>query len=294
MGMFMNSENPISKLGIIAGGGVLPGKLAQACADQGIMPFMVGLKTQSEAGPVERYDHLWTRLGKAGKIISTLKSKGIQDLVLIGSIRRPSLAELRPDWWAAKFFARAGLKALGDNDLLSLLREALENEGFCVHGAHRFMADLLAPEEVLTKVATDEAAMRDIRRGFEVSQVLGALDVGQAAVVQEGLVLGVEGIEGTDGLIARCAALKREGRGPVLVKSCKPQQDQDLDMPTIGPETALKCAEAGFSGIAVQAGATLLVDLEQVIEIADQNGMFVIGVNCSPPLREGTENLATA
>jgi DUF1009 family protein len=107
---------------------------------------------------------------------------------------------------------------------------------------------------------------------------LGALDVGQAAVVQQGIVLGVEAVDGTDALLARCGPLRRDGPGGVLVKVAKPGQDRRADLPTIGPQTVAAAAAAGLSGIAVEAGATFVADRTAVAAAADRAGLFVVGV----------------
>ncbi|MCB1562339.1 MAG: UDP-2,3-diacylglucosamine diphosphatase LpxI [Alphaproteobacteria bacterium] len=272
-------EPPVKRLGIIAGGGYLPLRLVRACGEQGIEAFIVAFEGQTDPCLVHEHQHIWTRLGAAGTVLSTLRAHEITDIVLIGSIRRPSLAELRPDLKTVEFFTRIGLKALGDSDLLSTLRALLENEGFRVHGIHEFATNLLAAEGVLGKIRPGKADWIDIRRGIEITQNLGGLDIGQAAIVQEGIVLGVEAAEGTDELIRRCKHLKRKGRGGVLVKMCKPQQDRDLDLPTIGPETLRNAVDTGLSGIAVHAGHSLLLDPEEVAKIADKHKLFVIALS---------------
>ncbi|MCB9989161.1 MAG: UDP-2,3-diacylglucosamine diphosphatase LpxI [Rhodospirillales bacterium] len=272
----------ITRLGIIAGGGGLPSRLVAACDKAGIDVFIVGFEGQTDPQVFSGRKHLLTRLGAAGHIFKTLKERKIDDLVLIGSIRRPSLAELRPDIRTAGFFARLGVKALGDDGILSALREEIESEGFTVHPVQDFARDLLMPEGLIGKKKPSKADQADIERGIEVSQALGALDVGQSVIVQEGIVLGVEGVEGTDALIRRCKAYKRAGRGGVLVKTCKPQQDIALDLPTMGPETVRLCAEAGLAGIIVQAGTALLLEPEEVAGLADKNKMFVMGVVLKP------------
>ncbi len=274
-------ESSMKTLGIIAGGGALPEKLVHACDKKGIVPFIVAFENQTDPGIVQGHNYMWTRLGAAGQVISTLKAHDIHDLVLIGSIRRPSLAEILPDLKTAEFFAKVGLKALGDNDFLGIMRKELEKEGFKIHGIHKFAEDLLAGEGVIGKYKPKKGDRADIERGIEISQKIGVLDVGQSVVVQEGIVLGVEAAEGTDQLIRRCTHLKRKGRGGVLVKTCKPQQDRDFDLPAIGPDTVRNAAEAGLAGIAVHAGFTLLIDPQGVAEIADQNKMFVVGVDPS-------------
>jgi DUF1009 family protein len=104
------------------------------------------------------------------------------------------------------------------------------------------------------------------------------LDVGQAVIVQQGLVLGVEAIEGTDQLLDRCGALRREGAGGVLVKVEKPGQESRADRPTIGPRTVALATEAGLRGIAVEAEVTIVLDRDEVARAADLAGLFVVGI----------------
>ncbi|HRC27151.1 MAG TPA: LpxI family protein, partial [Alphaproteobacteria bacterium] len=132
-----------STLGVIAGGGAIPARLLAVCARRGIKPVVVALEGQTDPALVTGLDHAWITLGKAGRGIAFLKEKGVRDLVMIGSVRRPALSELTPDWRTVKFFARIGLKALGDDDLLRALREELEREGFVLRGVHEFAEDLL-------------------------------------------------------------------------------------------------------------------------------------------------------
>lgn len=266
-----------SRLGIIAGGGDVPQKLIYACDRANIEIFIVGFEGHTNPDIMEGREHLWARLGGAGAVIKTLKSHEIEDLVLIGSIRRPSLSELKPDLKTAAFFAKIGLKGLGDQDLLSHLRDFLEGEGFALHGVHKFMQELLTPEGVMGKQKPGKDDHADIAHGLKISQEIGRLDIGQSVIVQEGIVLGVEGAEGTDELIQRCKHLKRQGRGGVLVKTCKPQQDRDLDLPTIGPDTIEQAAFAELSGIVIHAGASLILDQEAVIEAADKHKIFIMG-----------------
>jgi DUF1009 family protein len=267
----------IKKLGILAGGGELPFVLLEACKAQGIEPFIVAFKGQANETLTDGHQHLWTRLGALNTIFKTLKSHDIFDLVLIGSIRRPSMAEIRPDLKATKFLAKAGVKALGDDGMLKALRDLFMEEGFTLHGMHQFAQQLLSPEGPVGRYKPSKDDWEDIERGIEVLNGMSDLDVGQAVIVQEGLVLGVEAVEGTDGLIERCKPLKRKGRGGVLVKLCKVGQDRNLDLPTIGPKTIEMAAACGLNGIIIHAGQSLLLDKEQVAKIADQHKIFVYG-----------------
>jgi UDP-2,3-diacylglucosamine hydrolase len=273
------------KLGIIAGGGDLPARLMAVCRAAGRPFFVVALDGHADRQLTDGAPHIWSRLGAAGTMLQALRDAGVTDLVLAGRVRRPSFVELRPDWRAAKLFARIGAKALGDDGLLRAVTQELEQEGFRVLAVQDVFAGLLTPAGVLGRIGPDETARADIDHGIRIARGLGALDVGQAVVVQQGLVLGVEAIEGTDALVERCGPLRRMGPGGVLVKMCKPQQDGRLDLPTIGPATVEKAAAAGLRGIAAEAGATLTLDRDAVVEAADRLGLFVIGVEAGQDAR---------
>jgi hypothetical protein len=150
-----------------------------------------------------------------------------------------------------------------------------------VVGADQLLDRALVPEGPLGRIRPDELSQADIERGLRVARTLGALDIGQAVIVQQGLVLGVEAIEGTDELLRRCAALRREGPGGVLVKIEKPGQEPRADRPTIGVRTVLLAAQTGLRGIAVEANATIVLDRDEVIRAADRAGLFLVGVGRS-------------
>ncbi len=266
------------KLGLLAGRGDLPKRIIQQCLKEGRPFHIVAFNGQTEPELVESYPHTWVRLGAAGKTLSVLKEMGAKDIVMAGRIKRPSIAALRPDAWTLKFLAKTGAGAFGDDGLLSKLIDALEIEGFRVVGAHELLDDLLAPVGVLGQAEPDDQAKRDIQKGFSIAHSLGDLDIGQAVVLQDGLVLAVEAIEGTDAMLSRCAELKREGLGGVLIKAKKPNQENRADLPTIGVRTIENAHRAGLRGIAVEANATIIVDLQGVTAKADELGLFLIGV----------------
>jgi DUF1009 family protein len=221
--------------------------------------------------------HGWVKLGATDEAIALLKAEKIDELVMAGSVRRPGLLEMKPDWRTLQIFARLGLAALGDDALLRAVAAELEKEGFRIVGAHEIEPSLITSEGLLTQKAPSAENNADIEYGIKVVKALGQLDVGQAAVVQQGIVLGLEAVEGTDALLKRCKSLRRKGRGGVLVKGCKPQQDRRLDLPTIGLRTVRLAYEAGLEGIAVEAGASLVLDREAVAAAADKLGIFITG-----------------
>lgn len=267
------------KLGIIAGSGSLPVALIKECQKQNRPFCVVALKGHANVDLFPTDIAIkWIRLGAVGQIFAEMKKQRVTEIVLIGGVRRPSLKELCPDLRGLKFFAKIGLKALGDDGLLRAVINEIENDGFKVVGIDDIMPSLLVPRGVLGAFEPTDADKADIERGIEVAKILGQVDVGQAVIVQQGLVLSVEGIEGTAQLIKRSKTLKRQGAGGVLVKVSKPQQERRVDLPTIGIKTVRDVKEAGFKGIAVEANAVLIADCDKAIRLADKLGIFVVGV----------------
>ncbi len=275
-----DEAEPRPALGILAGGGPLPGRVAAAAQAAGRAVFLVGLEGYAEPSVLAPFPHGWARLGAAGRSLALLRAQGCRDLVLVGPVRRPSLLDLRPDAEGARLLARIGRAAFGGDDgFLAAIVRVLADEGFRVLGAHEVLTEAVAPRGTLGRVVPDAQALADVRRGVTVARALGAVDVGQGCVVQQGIALAVEAIEGTDAMLARAAALKRPGPGGVLVKLVKPGQERRADLPTIGPATVRAAAAAGLRGMAVEAGGTLLTDRAALIAAADAAGLFLLGID---------------
>jgi hypothetical protein len=274
------SENQ-RKLGIVAGGGSIPRRLIQACQDKKIDFRILAIEGNAEKDLLNGLeDHgRWIRLGQAGTGFKYFAEQQVQDVVMIGTIRRPGILDLVPDLRTTAFFAKVGAKALGDDGILRAIVSEIEGDGMLVKGIHEVLPDLLVKNGVLTRNNPSKEDWTDINRGVQVATELGRVDVGQAVVVQHGLVLGVEGIEGTDELMRRCKDYRRKGKGGVLVKLRKPKQDMRIDLPTIGPRSVERAHETGLVGLVVHAGNGLIVDEEQTLALADKYGMFIIGVN---------------
>ncbi|MBL4719959.1 MAG: UDP-2,3-diacylglucosamine diphosphatase LpxI [Alphaproteobacteria bacterium] len=272
----------MAKLGIIAGGGPLPRQIADRILKRGQDVFIIAFEGYTDPETTNGRDHAWVRLGAVGKTIKTLKVENVVDLVLAGPIKRPSLKDLRPDVAALKLLHKFGKKAFGDDGLLTSILSTLEDEGFRILGADELMGTVLVEPGVVAGNTPDAQALLDIERGVAVLRALGAVDVGQAAIVQEGLVLGVEAIEGTDALISRCGELRREGPGGVLVKIRKPDQDTRVDLPTIGVETVLCAARAGLRGIAIEAAGTMIMDRDAVIKKSQEVNVFIFAITVKP------------
>ncbi|HEX9360090.1 MAG TPA: UDP-2,3-diacylglucosamine diphosphatase LpxI [Bradyrhizobium sp.] len=275
-----------SPIGLIAAGGVMPFAVADSLIARGINPVFFALKGACDPVRVERFRHHWISIGQLGKATKLFRAENCRDLVFIGTLVRPALSEIRLDWGTLRVIGRvwAAFRG-GDDHLLSGIGKILENDGFRMVGVRDVAPDLLMPEGCLTLKAPDENAAADIARGRDVLGALSPFDIGQATVVIDGHVVGVEDIEGTDGLLTRVARLRAEGRirarsaRGVLVKAPKRGQDLRFDLPTMGPRTVEGAAAAKLAGIAIVAGNTIIVEPQAVIEAADAAGLFVTGLS---------------
>jgi DUF1009 family protein len=274
-----------SPVGLIAAGGIMPFAVADSLTARGIDPVLFALKGACDPVGVARFRHHWISVGQIGRAVKLFRAENCRDLVFIGTLVRPALSEIRLDWGTLRVIGRvwAAFRG-GDDHLLSGIGRILEQDGFRMVGIKDVAPDLLMPEGCLTRAAPDESAAADIARGRDVLRALSPFDIGQAAVVIDGHVVGVEDIEGTDGLLARVAQLRREGRiraraaRGVLVKAPKSGQDLRFDLPTMGPRTIEEAAAAGLAGIAIVAGNTIIAEPQTMIEAADAAGLFVTGL----------------
>ena len=274
-----------SPVGLIAGGGVMPFAVANSLSARGIRPVLFALRGACDPERVARFDHHWISVGQIGRAVKLFRAENCRDLVFIGTLVRPALSEIRLDWGTLRVLGRVWASFRGGDDhLLSGIGDILEQDGFRMVGIRDVAPDLLMPEGCLTRAVPDDHALADIARGRDVLDTLGRFDIGQAAVVIDGHVVGVEDIEGTDGLLARVARLRAEGRiraattRGVLVKAPKSGQDLRFDLPTMGPRTVEGAASARLAGIAIVAGHTVVADPQAMIEAADAAGVFVTGL----------------
>jgi DUF1009 family protein len=274
-----------SPVGLIAGGGSMPFAVADSLKARGIEPVLFALKGACDPTRVGHFRHHWISVGQLGRAARVCRIEGCRDLVFIGTLVRPALSEIRLDWGTLRAISHV-LSAFrgGDDHLLSGIGRIFERDGFRMVGIKDVAPDLLAPVGALTHTIPDAKATADIAKGRAVLAALGPFDIGQAAIVIDGHVVGVEDIEGTDGLLARVARLRGEGRirtnssRGVLVKGPKSAQDLRFDLPTIGPRTVEGAVKAQLAGIAVVAGNTIVAEPQAVIEAADAAGLFVTGL----------------
>jgi UDP-2,3-diacylglucosamine hydrolase len=272
-------------LAIICGGGSFPSAIADAVARRGRRPVMFGIKGWADAAVIERYAHYWISIGQAGRFFRLAKAENCREVLFIGTVLRPPITQLRLDWRTIK--AMPGLVRAyrgGDDKLISGVAKIAESGGLRVVGVKDVAPEIFVPEGVLGRYQPSARDMADIARGLAVVATLGPFDIGQAAVVANNHVLGVEAAEGTDNLLARITEMRRLGRVTlpsgvgVLVKAPKPGQDRRFDLPSIGPRTIENVARAGLAGLAVAAGITMIAEPQAVIVAADREKVFVVGV----------------
>jgi DUF1009 family protein len=269
------------KLGLLAGGGPFPARVADAAAKAGHEIFVVCLKGFCDPVEYGRFPHTVERLGAGGAIVQRLRDEGVTHIVLAGKVKRPSMLSLLPDVWMAKAMARVGVALLsGDDALFKAVVHVLGEEGFEVVSPQSLIEDSTVAEAgLLVGEEPDTMARADIARGIETLRCLAPVDVGQAVVVQQGMVLGIEAVEGTDALIARAGDLRRDGPGGVLVKLSKTGQEMRIDAPVVGPTTVAGAMAAGLRGIAIEAGRTILAERAATLKAAEAAGLFVLAVD---------------
>lgn len=272
-------------LALICGGGSLPLAVADSVAARGRKVLLFPLRGAADPAAFAGREHTFVHLGQFGTVARIARAQGCRDIVCLGSVVRPSIWQLRPDFFTLKVLPQVARAFRGgDNHLLSSVGQVIESHGFRMLGAHEVAPEILVPAGTLGRVEPTARDRADIALGFDYLRAAGPFDVGQAVVVANKHVLAVEAAEGTDQMLARVAQLRAAGRiraaagSGVLVKAPKPAQDRRFDLPSIGPHTIESVARAGLAGIAVTAGETIVAEPEALLEAADAAGLFVVGM----------------
>jgi DUF1009 family protein len=272
-------------LAIICGGGTIPFAVAEAVTRRGRRAVLFAVRGWADAARVAPFPHHWIAVGQVARFVRLAREEGCRDVVFIGSAVRPPLTAIRLDWLTLRVLPRviASYRG-GDDHLLSGVARIFEEHGFRLIGAHEVAPEILVPEGAVGGHLPGERDHKDIARALALLRATGPFDIGQAAVIADQHVLAIEAAEGTDGMLARIAELRAQGRIPtpagvgVLVKAPKPGQDRRFDLPTIGPRTVAEVARAGLGGLAVVAGHTIIAEPAEVARAADKARLFVVGV----------------
>jgi len=277
-------------LAIICGGGSFPAAVADAAVRRGRRPVLFALKGWADPKFVERYAHHWIAIGQVGRFLRLAQAEHCREAVIIGTLLRPPLKQIRLDWYTLRSMPRI-IRSFrgGDNRVLSTLASLIEDGGVRVVGVEEVAPEILLPDGVLGRRQPSPRDRADIARGFELIAALSPFDIGQAVVVANNHVLAIEAAEGTDAMLARVAELRRQGRVAtppgvgVLVKAPKRGQDRRIDLPAIGRQTVENVLRAGLAGLAAAAGGTIIAEPAAVAAAADRAEIFLAGVREDHP-----------
>jgi DUF1009 family protein len=270
-------------LAIICGGGTLPFAVADAVIKHGRRVVLFAIRGWADPKRIVDYPHYWAAVGQFGAFCRLARREGCRDVVFIGSMVRPAIWQIRPDFKTLRLLPRIfGIFRGGDDHLLKGVAAIFEEHGFRLVGAQAVAPEILMPEGALGRERPNDRDRADIAKGLALLSAASPFDVGQAVVVADARVLAIEAAEGTDRMLARVAELRQSGRiasgRGVLVKAAKRNQDRRLDLPSIGPQTVESAARAGLAGIAVVAGGTIVAEPTRIGATADRAGLFVLGV----------------
>lgn len=265
-------------LGLIAGQGALPLEVARGARRRGLEVVCVALRGQARAEIEAVVGRItWIHPGEVAAGLAAFRAAGVRDVVMAGKMPKGELvadpAALRLDVAADGLLA--GLADRNDDTLLGGVADLLESLGLRLLPQDAFTPELLVGEGVLTRTRPSDALRADAAFGFPVAKAIGALDVGQTVVVKDRTVLALEAIEGTDAAIRRGGAI---APGACVVKVAKPGQDARFDVPAIGPDTVAVLAEVKAAALAFEAGATLVLERDEVVREADAHGIAVFGI----------------
>jgi DUF1009 family protein len=287
-----DASNGDTALAIICGGGSLPFALADAAVRRGRRVVLFALREWADPERVAAYPHHWSWIGQFGRFQRLAAQEGCRDVAFIGSVVRPSLWQMRPDFGAVRLMPQlVRLFRGGDDHLQAGIGRLFEQHGFRLLGPKDIAPELLMPPGPLGARTPSEQERADIARGLALLNATSPFDIGQAVVVANNHVLALEGPEGTDQMLARVTELRRSRRintpigTGVLIKAAKLGQDQRIDLPVIGPPTVGAVSAAGLAGIAVVAGSTIVAEPERIAAAADGAKIFVIGVGADGTVR---------
>ena len=271
----------VERLGLVAGSGDLPISILKECEKSNIKPFVIVLKDFAKESDYKEYNHRLLKFGDVGKAISFFRKNKVKYIVFAGAVKKPDLKTIWPD--LKGFFLLMQLlkcKIFGDDTILQTAIKFLEKEGFEILPVDKIVKDIKISHGIAGTIQLpNEDYMTDIELGVKVLKQIGDLDIGQSIVIQNGIVMGIECIEGTEKLIERCGHLKyTTGRKPILVKIKKTKQTRKIDLPAIGEDTITQLKQAGFAGVAIDYENGLVINRQATINLANKNKIFVYGV----------------
>lgn len=276
--------SPEGKIAIVAGNGELPRHIFDELKAKGELPLLIGIDKEIDHHLAKASNAVLT-FGQIGKLFQIFEKEGVKRVIFAGGVsKRPDFKDLKLDLLTVKELPTL-LKIVmgGDNIVLEKIARYFEKKNMRVVGCHEIAPGLVAENGMIVGRMPAKAAMGMVRQGFAAAKAVGALDAGQAVIVEDGRVIALEGAEGTDAMLERVAALRIKNRLSkvpkfgVLVKCMKPDQDMRADLPAIGPHTVTSVVKAGLKGIVIDAGHSLILDRAKTLELARQQKIFILG-----------------
>jgi DUF1009 family protein len=277
-----------SPLGLIAGAGSFPFLVAEGARREGRRVVIVGLRGFAEPGLRDLADAFyWSGVARLGSWKRIFARQGVGEAVMAGRVRKTDmygrLRHLRylPDWTSLKVWYRKARDKRNDS-ILAAVADELAAGGVTLIDSTRYCPQAIAQPGVLTAKGPSESQWRDIHFGWRIAKEMGRLDIGQSIAVKEQEVIAVEAVEGTDEMIRRAGHLCRQG-GWTLVKVAKPNQDMRFDVPSVGPGTMENMHAARGAVLAVEAGKTLVLERERMLELAGKYGIGIVALAGEQP-----------
>ncbi len=268
-------KDPKYDLAILAGSDGLPLEILKNYSGRALI---LGLDGYVDEDAYHPENFIKVGLGQIGKILKTLKQYNIQKITFAGAVKRPGITDIKPDFQGALWLAKLAPSFLkGDDGLLTDVLKLVEREGLSYISPHELTETVLTPKGCLTDCQPTDQNLHDIQKGVGILESLSPHDIGQALIIENGYVLGIEAAEGTNELIQRCGAYKKGAEG-ILVKCFKNGQTDKTDLPTIGEDTILAIHRSGFKGIALSSGNSQIINRSRVIDLANAHSIFIIGL----------------
>ena len=266
----------MERIGVIAGNGQFPGIFSKAARKRGLKVYAVAHVGETDPQLETLVESIrWVKIGQLKRLIAFFKENEVKDAVLAGAITKTKMfAGVRPDLRALKILAT--MDHTQDDGLLRAFAGELEKEGITIHPSTFLVPELLAKKGCWTRRKPTKSEMADVNFGWHIVREIGRLDIGQTVVVRDGSVMAVEAIDGTDATITRGGKLGREKT--VVVKASKPNQDMRFDVPVVAVKTIETMRDVGASLLAVEAGKTVVFDMEEMVALADRSGISIVGI----------------
>jgi DUF1009 family protein len=268
------AQPPLHILGFIAGNGVYPRLLADSARRAGVKKVVAAAFTgETDPALTQHVDVIeWMRVGQLGRLLKFFRDQKIHHAIMAGQIAPKNLFDLRPDWKALLLLGK--LKQRNAETIFAAIADELAKAGVDLLPATTFLEDSLAPSGLIAGPKLSRREEEDVDLGWKTAKEIARLDIGQTVIVKDGTILAVEAFEGTNEAIKRGGALGH--KGAVMVKVAKPNQDMRFDVPVIGVETIRVAVEAKLRVIAIEAGRTLLLERDQIVDVAERARISIV------------------